>query len=178
MKPMNQRCNPDSAQAALFTAIRWPKAATPKRCEALGIVDHAVPWGDLVALVRPHYQADAQRTGRKGYSLSMMLRAFVVQQLWHMSDRQTEAAILDSHAMASFIGTDPWAPRPPSASALRAFRALLESRTEPSGLDDLATAIRNRVVAALAAAGLEFRPGVIREPVFRRRERGRLEAPR
>lgn len=97
----------------------------------------------------------------------MMLRCHVLQVLWRMSDRQAEAAILDSHAFAAFIGTDPWAPRPPSATAMRTFRALLESH-EVDIATSAAVLIEQRLTAALRSAGFEFRPGRLEDPVFRR----------
>lgn len=164
---MKARCNRDSAQPALFTAIRWPKATIPRRAVLLKLLDAAVDWSALEEIARPLYQADIRHTGRKGYSLAMMLRCFVLQRLWLMSDRQAEAAILDSHAFAAFIGTDPWAPRPPSATAMRTFRALLEAH-EIDVITTAADLIAQRVKACLRAAGMEYRPGRIEDPVFRR----------
>ncbi|CAM5321135.1 transposase [Thauera mechernichensis] len=164
---MKQSCIKDSAHPALFTAVRWPKATTPKRENLLKLVNDAVDWPALEAIARPFYQADARRTGRKGYALRMMLRCHVLQLLWRMSDRQAEHAILDSHAFAAFIGTDPWAPRPPSATAMRTFRALLDNNEA-----DIATPaswmVEQSLRDGLRAAGLEYRPGKLEDPVFRR----------
>lgn len=164
---MKPSCNPDSAHPALFTAIRWPKATTPKREQILSMVERSIDWKLLEEIARPFYQADARRTGRKGYSLRMMLRLFVLQRLWHMSDRAAEHAVLDSHALAQFIGTDPWAPRPPSATAIRTFRKTLQD-AEVDIATSAADLIEERLTASLRAAGLEFRPGRIEDPVFRR----------
>lgn len=164
---MKLSCNNDSAHHALFTSIRWPKATTPKREHLLSQVDSAVDWKLLEEIARPLYQADVRKTGRKGYALGMMLRCFALQRLWRMSDRQAEAAILDSHAFAAFIGTDPWAPRPPSATALRTFRALLEAH-EVDVITTAADLIDQRITACLRGAGFEYRPGRIEDPVFKR----------
>lgn len=164
---MNARCNPIPAHPALFTSVRWPKAAAPKRTAILDLIEKLVPWDALEQLARPVYQSDIQKKGRKGYSLAMMLRCLVLQQFWLMSDRQTEAAILDSHAMAKFIGTDPWAPRPPSASAIRAFRDRLVAGSGQHA--DALAEIHLAVTLALIDAGFEFRQGELREPVFRQR---------
>lgn len=164
---MKQGCIKDSAHPALFTAVRWPKATTPKRENLLKLVNDAVDWPALEAIARRFYQADVRRTGRKGYALRMMLRCHVLQLLWRMSDRQAEHAILDSHAFAAFIGTDPWAPRPPSATAMRTFRALLAGSM--TGLGDTVDAlIESRLSDDLRAAGFEYRPGRLEDPVFRR----------
>ncbi len=164
---MNPIGNTVTAQPALFTSVRWPKASTPKREQILDMINQAVAWSELEEMVRPHYQADIRKTGRKGYSLKMMLRAHTIQQLWLMSDRQLESTLLDSHAMAKFIGTDPWAPRPPSASALRAFRQLLQRFPAPNALDMLDEAVCAKMKSDIGAAGFEYRPGRIEDPVFR-----------
>lgn len=165
---MNDRCKSNTAQPSLFTAVRWPKAAAPKRAEVLRLIEDMVRWEHIEEMVRPYYRADVQRTGRRGYSLKMMLRCFALQVFWCASDRQLESAVLDSHSLSRFIGTDPWQPRPPSASAIRGFRTLLE-RARPSGyLETLAELVELEMLNAVHTAGLEFRPGEIREPIFRK----------
>lgn len=161
---MQRPCNTDSTQTALFTSMRWPRAKTPKRADMLAFVEAAIPWGKLEEITRPLYQSDIRKTGRKGYSLRMLLKCYVLQLLWAMSDRQTEAELLDSHAMSRFIGSDPWEPRPPSASVLRQFRILVHGTDWPRP----SLYIRQVVADALHEAGVEFRRGEITDPVFRR----------
>lgn len=152
---------------SLFTSVRWPKATTPRREQILSLIDHAVDWSSLEKIARPFYQADVRRTGRKGYSLAMMLRCFVLLHLWRMSDRQAESAILDSHAFAKFIGTDPWAPRPPSATSIRNFCALLQAN-KIDVVTSAAEGIVQQVKESLRAAGFEYRSGRIDDPVIRK----------
>ena len=94
---MKPSCKTDSAHPALFTSIRWPKATVPRREQTLAMFDRAVDWKMLEEIARPFYQADVRRTGRKGYSLAMMLRCYALQCLWRMSDRQAEAAIFTAN---------------------------------------------------------------------------------
>jgi IS5 family transposase len=149
-----------SAAGSLFTSVRWPKARQPRRAEVLAVVEAVIYWQELEEMVRPHYLADARATGRPGYSLKMMIRALVLQMFWSLSDDGVESAILDSHACAKFIGTDPWQPRPPSATKIRAFRQLLNERR-------LRDQFELAIEVAFADAGLHFRVGQITEPVFR-----------
>ncbi len=149
-----------SAGDSLFSQVRWPKARQPRRAEVLGVLQAVVPWAALESLVRPHYGADCQSTGRPGYSLGMMIRCRILQLFWSLSDDGAEAAILDSHSTAKFCGTDPWQPRPPSASKIRTFRRMLDER----GLEPEFTLAFE---LAFIGAGLQFRVGEIREPVFR-----------
>lgn len=144
-----------------FLSARWPKAKQPRRADALRLLESTLPWPEFESMLRPHYQADNQRTGRKGYSLKMMLRCWVVACVWRLSDDGLVNLILDSLAVAKFIGCDPWQPRPPSESAFRNFRHLVENTVG-------SLAIRNRIDAAFAEAGIAWRPGAIAEPVFRR----------
>jgi IS5 family transposase len=156
-----KRFSADVAPPSLFGSVRWPKARQPSRAIALALIEKTVDWSELEALCRPHYQADQRQRGRKGYSLRMMARCEVVREVWELSDEATENAILDSFALAVFIGTDPWQPRPPSASSLRAFRRCLDAA---GALDRFAVMVER----SFLCKGLEFRPGIIREPIFRR----------
>lgn len=144
-----------------FISARWPKAKAPKRVETLRLLESVIPWDELEALLRPHYHSDARRTGRKGYSLKMLLRCWVVACVWRLSDDALESFILDSLAVATFIGTDPWAPRPPSASSFRGFRHLVRNALGNSEL-------RLQIDLAMIDAGIQWRQGAIVEPVFRR----------
>lgn len=168
---MKEACNTVSAQRSILVPLRWPQAGVQKREQILRIIADTVRWDELEALVRPVYQADVRKTGRRGYSLRMLLRCRVLQILWGMSDRVTEAAILDSHSMAEFIGSDPWMPRPPSPTVLRAFRNLLKSTTGPDGLDSLSWHLADQIRLCLAQEGLELRSGRITEPAIRRTAR-------
>lgn len=165
MKPC---CNPVPAHTpSLFTAIRWPKATTPKRQQILDTLDQVIDWPELESIARPFYASDVTKTGRKGYSLKMLLRCSVLQVFWMMSDRQLENTILDSHAFARFIGTDAFAPRPPSASVIRSFR-----KTMTEAEVDVCESAADRILASISRnlrnAGMEYRAGAVTDPVFKR----------
>ena len=144
-----------------FISCRWPKAKAPKRVESLAILEQVIPWQELETRMRKHYQADIRPTGRRGCSLKMLLRCHVVGRVWRLGDEGVEAVILDSLAIAKFVGCDPWSPRPPSASKLREFRHLIDRVFPLHGFD-------GEIEIAFAGAGIQFRPGKIVEPVFRR----------
>lgn len=159
MKPRSLTVS--AADGSLFTSVRWPRAKTPKRAEALANLERLLPWADLEAIVRRVYCRDQRRTGRPGYSAAMLLRCLVLCWFWSLSDDQAEAVVLDSYATARFVGTDPWKPRPPAASTIREFRKQLE-------FSGVLQEIRSRIDAAMAAAGVTVREGMIREPVFKK----------
>ena len=86
----------------------------------------------------------------------MMMRCEVVRELWELSDESTENAILDSMRLAVFVGTDPWQPRPPSASSLRSFRPRLDSSR------DLGPVWLDRWKGPLLCRAWSFAPGYSR----------------
>lgn len=148
------------AEQLSFISCRWPRAKAPKRAEVLALLDRVIPWDELEEKLRPFYAADSRRTGRKGYSLKMMVRCWVLACVWMLSDEGLENFILDSLAAAKFIGTDPWQPRPPSASAFRNFRHIVERQ--------VAVDLRLAIDLAFINAGLQWRQGRVLDPVFRR----------
>lgn len=169
---MISSCKADLAQQQaldLPAASRyWPRDRPPRRDQVLALLAQAVAWDDAEAMVRPFYESDIRRRGRKGHSLRLMLRILACQWLWNASDRDMENSLLDSKAMARFVGIDPWAPRPPSASAIRAFRNLTERETAPHGPLSVLWELQQLFRRGINGAGLEHRHGQIVEPVFRR----------
>lgn len=151
-----------SAGDSIFTSVRWPKSKPPRRAAALETIERLIPWGELEKIIRPHYASDTQNGGRPGYSLKMLVRCYILQAFWQLSDCGLENFVIDSHAAARFIGSDPWQPRPPSASRMRDFRRLLENR----GIDVEIDAV---ILEAVYGACLQVRMGHVSDPVFRKR---------
>jgi hypothetical protein len=151
---------------SLFTSIRWPRGKSPKRAESLATLEHILPWSDLEGIVRRVYFSDQRKTGRPGYSAAMMLRCLVLCWFWSLSDDQAESVILDSFATARFIGTDPWKPKPPSASAIREFRKRLDSGS-------VLKEVKEKIDSSISAAGVCVCYGMVKEPIFKRPSRRR-----
>ena len=170
--PMKSCCSTNSAQQQpldLVGASRyWPRDRPPRRDAILAMLDSAVDWAGIEAMIRPVYESDIRRRGRRGYSMKMMVRIMALAWLWQASDRATENALMDSKALARFVGLDAWTPRPPSASAIRAFRDLLKRTAGPDHIFDMYQHLVDALRGGIHAAGLEFRHGTISEPVFRR----------
>lgn len=169
---MNSAGNKDLAQQQpldLPAASRyWPRDRPPRRDQVLDLLARAVDWPACENLIRPCYSSDRQLRGRKGYSLGMMLKCTALQWLWACSDRDLENSLLDSKAMARFCGLDAWTPKPPSASALRAFRNLTEREISDDGVLNLQWRLHTLFRSGIRKAGLEHRHGTIQEPIFRR----------
>lgn len=153
-----------------FISARWPSAKPAKRAQILAVLEKVVPWSDLEANTRKIYQADARKTGRKGYSLRMMLRCLALAYVWRLSDDGLVDFILDSLAAARFVGCDPWAPRPPSASAFRNFRRLV-GRCDPHEFW-----FASEINKAIVLAGIEWRQGAVVEPQFRKLDGSRFRS--
>ena len=73
---------------------------TRKR-EFLAEVDRIVPWGEWIALIQPCYYKEER--GNKPYDLERMLRIYLVQSLYNLSDMATVAEVIDSRAFSFFF---------------------------------------------------------------------------
>lgn len=63
-------------------------------------INDLVPWSDWVELIKPHYYKG--ECGNKPYDLELMLRIYILQNLYNMSDMGAETEIIDSRAFSSF----------------------------------------------------------------------------
>jgi IS5 family transposase len=96
----------------------------PKREEFLTMMDQVIPWTEWVELVRPHYYNKAR--GRRPIPIQTMLRMYLLQVWFHLSDEQVEDQINDSYAMRKFMGLDFAQRQVPDATTLLHFRHLVE----------------------------------------------------
>jgi IS5 family transposase len=124
-----------------------------RRDRFLAEIAVVTPWGDLLQLLQPHYPASGGR-GRPPIGLARMLRMYVAQQCFGLSDEGIEDAIYDSQAIRRFVGIDLSREAAPDATTLLKFRRLLEEK-------QLTEAIFNTINASLAERGLFMREGTI-----------------
>src|SRR2546423_9313780 len=99
-----------------------------------------VPWGELVAVVAPHYREAG--TGRKPTDLTLLLQLHCLQLWYNLSDPGLEDAVHDRLSFQRFLGLDPLTQVVPDESTILHFRHLLEQH-------GLAEAIFARVRAQL-----------------------------
>ena len=86
-----------------------------------------IPWTCWVGLIEPHYYQDAPgKRGRKAKPIATMLRMYLLQVWFNLSDEGVEDAVCDSYAMRRFMGLDFAVEQVPDATTLLAFRHLLE----------------------------------------------------
>ena len=96
-----------------------------RRERFLSEIDAVMPWGELLAVLEPHYPRSG-KVGRPPVGLERMLRMYLAQQCFALSDEGTEDALYDSAAIRKFVGIDIGTETAPDATTLLKFRRLLE----------------------------------------------------
>lgn len=90
-------------------------------------INSVTPWSKLNELIEPFY-LKVVRAGRPPIGLARMLRMYVAQQCFGLSDEGIEDAIYDSQAIRAFVGIDLSHDSAPDATTLLKFRHLLEAK--------------------------------------------------
>ena len=129
------------------------KKKLTRRDRFLAEIEAVTPWAELERTVAPHYPTSGGR-GRPPMGLGRMLRMYVAQQCFGLSDEGIEDALYDSQAIRRFVGIDLARESAPDATTLLKFRHLLEAHR-------LTESIFNVINAHLAEKGLLLREGTI-----------------
>jgi IS5 family transposase len=95
-----------------------------KREQFLEMMDRIIPWDRWIELVRPYYPSG--KRGRPTRGIETMLRMYMMQNWFNLSDEALEDAIYDSYAMRTFMHLDFLNEQVPDATTLLKFRHLLE----------------------------------------------------
>ena len=75
-----------------------------KKKEFLEQIERIVPWGKWIAMIKPCYYKGER--GNKPYDLELMLRLYLLQNLYNLSDEATIAEAIDSRAFSDFCGVE------------------------------------------------------------------------
>ena len=126
------------------------QAKTPKR-ELLTRMDRIIPWEHWVGMVQPYYYKGER--GNKPYQLELMLRIYVIQNLYGLADMAARNEIMDSRAFSDFCGVDS-SNQVPDGDTIGRFRNILTA----NGLQDT---LFQDVVHTLEAEGLILHRGTI-----------------
>lgn len=129
------------------------KKRQTRRDRFLAGIESATPWSALVSAIEPHYPKGEGR-GRRPVGCERMLRMYVVQQCFGLSDEGIEDAVYDSQSIRRFVGIDLGVESAPDATTVLKFRRLLETQ-------GLTATIFQVINAHLAAQGLMLREGTI-----------------
>lgn len=122
-----------------------------KKKEFLGQIERIVPWKEWHTLIQPCYYKGER--GNKPYPLETMLRLYLLQNLYDLSDEATAAEAIDSRAFSDFCGVDS-SNQVPNGDTIGRFRNLLVK----NGLQEKLFA---QVVTALTEQGLILKKGTI-----------------
>ena len=111
-----------------FTDIEYAGRRRVSRRETfLELMDTTIPWSVWVGVIAPYYFKDGPgKRGRKAKPIETMLRMYLLQVWFSLSDEGVEEAIYDSYAMRRFMRLDFAAQQVPDATTLLHFRHLLE----------------------------------------------------
>lgn len=95
-----------------------------RREEFLDAMDAIIPWAAWIAMILPFYPSG--KRGRPVKGIETMLRMYLMQIWFNLSDVAIEDAIYDSYAMRAFMRIDFTQEQVPDATTLLKFRHLLE----------------------------------------------------
>lgn len=129
------------------------KKKQTRRDRFLADIEAVTPWADLVVAIEPFYPKGEGR-GRPPIGLERMLRMYIAQNCFGLSDEGIEDALYDSQAIRRFVGIDLARESAPDATTLLRFRRLLEEK-------GLTESIFNAINAHLAEKGLFLRQGTV-----------------
>lgn len=136
-----------------FAGLAWKnKGKKTRREQFLSEMNQIIPWELLMEMIEPHYPKAGR--GRQPLGLEKMLRIYLLQIWFDLSDPQAEDAIYDSESMRRFVGVELSDDVVPDESTILRFRHLLERKSLTEGMFELV----NRV---LEAKGLLLRSGTI-----------------
>ena len=93
-----------------------------KREEFLEIMDEIIPWDEWVDVIKPYYPKE--KRGCPPMGIEKMLRMYLLQVWFNLSDPATEDAVYDS--MRRFTGINFMTEAVPDETTLCNFRHLLE----------------------------------------------------
>ena len=128
------------------------KKRTTRRELFLAEMEQVMPWAELLGVIEPYYPKG--KRGRPPVGLKRMLRGYLVQQWYNLSDEGVEDAITDSQALRGFVGIDLSRESAPDATTHVPIQDAMVNINSGSRLLE-ADNVR------LAAAGLMMREGTI-----------------
>lgn len=127
------------------------KKRVTRRDRFLADLEAVTPWKSRIAAIEPYYPKGEGR-GRPPMGLERLLRMYIAQNCFGLSDEGIEDALYDSQAIRRFVGVDLGRDTAPDATSVLRFRRLLEAR-------QLTDTIFNSINAPLAERGLFLRQG-------------------
>lgn len=122
-----------------------------KKKEFLEQIERIVPWSEWITLIKPCYYKGER--GNKPYDLELMLRIYLIQNLYDLADEATVSEVIDSRAFSDFCGVES-SNQVPDGDTLGRFRNLLIK-------NNLQEKLFAQVVELLKSKGLILKKGTI-----------------
>ena len=138
-------------QISLSTLSDELSQVRTKKKEFLEQIERIVPWGEWINLIKPCYYKGER--GNKPYDLELMLRIYLIQNLYDLADEATVNEVIDSRAFSDFCGVES-SNQVPDGDTLGRFRNLLIK-------NDLQEKLFKQVVELLTKHGLILKKGTI-----------------
>ena len=138
-------------QISLSTLSDELSQVRTKKKEFLDQIERIVPWGEWINLIKPCYYKGER--GNKPYDLELMLRIYLIQNLYDLADEATVNEVIDSRAFSDFCGVES-SNQVPDGDTLGRFRNLLIK-------NDLQEKLFKQVVELLTKRGLILKKGTI-----------------
>ena len=126
-------------------------AARTNKKEFLEKLERIIPWTEFRELIEPHYYKGER--GNKPYDLELMLRIYLIQNLYDLADEATVNEVIDSRAFSDFCGVES-SNQVPDGDTLGRFRNLLIK-------NNLQDKLFKQVVELLTERGLILKKGTI-----------------
>ena len=105
LKSSKKRHNISMNKQLTFSLIsdELAQAKTSKK-EFLEKIERIIPFDEWIEIIRPCYYKGEH--GNKPYDLELMLRIFLLQNLYDLSDMKVMNEVIDSRAFSDFCGVD------------------------------------------------------------------------
>ena len=141
------------AKQQTFAGLAWKnKRKKTRREHFLNEMNQIIPWKMLMGLIEPYYPKAGR--GRQPLGLEKMLRIYLLQIWFDLSDPAAEDAIYDSESMRRFAGVELSDDVVPDESTILRFRHLLEKH-------NLTETMFEQINGVLETKGLLLRSGTI-----------------
>lgn len=131
------------------------EARTNKR-EFLNKLEAIIPWEEFIKIIEPSYYKG--EVGNKPYPLELMLRIFILQNVYDLADMAVMNEVIDSRAFSEFCGVNS-PDEVPNGDTIGRFRNIL---TE----NELQEKIFAKVVKILTKRKLILKKGTIVDSTF------------
>lgn len=118
----------------------------------LNAMEELIPWEEWLSFIEPYYPKAGN--GRPPINMEVMLRMYLVQNWFNLSDEATEDSIYDVQSIRQFVGVNLSEENAPDATTLLHFRHLLEA-------NDLAIKMFDAIKNALKYNGYMMTQGTI-----------------